>query len=182
MRTRVHTLESEKRRCNVYAPSHSSSARSSPVRPFSPAGQGTSLAPIAEGGARDGGESDGADSIVAKMRREVAATTDQIQPHHLERKAMLYVRQSSAHQVLHFSDRTLIKSQSAMGNHDCVSVTPRSGNDAIKSSDAERHGSFDRTAAGITHCRGFLERALLTRHCAPLYLKVVGRGISTVTT
>jgi hypothetical protein len=57
------------------------------------------LAPIAEGGARDGGESDGADSIVAKMRREAAAITDQNQPHHLELKAMLYVRQSSAHKV-----------------------------------------------------------------------------------
>jgi len=28
-------------------------------------------------------------------------TSDKIQPHHLERKAILYVRQSSAHQVLH---------------------------------------------------------------------------------
>ena len=27
--------------------------------------------------------------------------SDKIQPHHLERKAILYVRQSSAHQVLH---------------------------------------------------------------------------------
>jgi DNA invertase Pin-like site-specific DNA recombinase len=27
--------------------------------------------------------------------------TDNIRPHHLERKAILYVRQSSAHQVLH---------------------------------------------------------------------------------
>ena len=27
--------------------------------------------------------------------------TDKIRPHHLERKALLYVRQSSAHQVLH---------------------------------------------------------------------------------
>jgi DNA invertase Pin-like site-specific DNA recombinase len=27
--------------------------------------------------------------------------TDKIRPHHLERKAMLYIRQSSAHQVLH---------------------------------------------------------------------------------
>jgi hypothetical protein len=27
--------------------------------------------------------------------------TDKIQPHHLERKAILYVRQSSAHQVRH---------------------------------------------------------------------------------
>ena len=26
---------------------------------------------------------------------------DKVQPHHLERKALLYVRQSSAHQVLH---------------------------------------------------------------------------------
>ena len=27
--------------------------------------------------------------------------SDKIKPHHLERKALLYVRQSSAHQVLH---------------------------------------------------------------------------------
>ena len=27
--------------------------------------------------------------------------SDKVHPHHLERKAMLYVRQSSAHQVLH---------------------------------------------------------------------------------
>jgi hypothetical protein len=27
--------------------------------------------------------------------------SDKLQPHHLERKAVLYVRQSSAHQVLH---------------------------------------------------------------------------------
>ncbi len=28
-------------------------------------------------------------------------STDKIQPHHLARKAIVYVRQSSAHQVLH---------------------------------------------------------------------------------
>ena len=27
--------------------------------------------------------------------------SDKVRPHHLERKAILYVRQSSAHQVLH---------------------------------------------------------------------------------
>jgi hypothetical protein len=27
--------------------------------------------------------------------------SDKVKPHHLERKALLYVRQSSAHQVLH---------------------------------------------------------------------------------
>lgn len=27
--------------------------------------------------------------------------TDKVRPHHLERKPILYVRQSSAHQVLH---------------------------------------------------------------------------------
>ena len=27
--------------------------------------------------------------------------SDKVRPHHLERKAFLYVRQSSAHQVLH---------------------------------------------------------------------------------
>src|ERR1039457_3445792 len=38
---------------------------------------------------------------VEDKRREDAAMTDKILPHHLEHKAMLYVRQSSAHQVLH---------------------------------------------------------------------------------
>ena len=28
-------------------------------------------------------------------------TSDKIRPHHLDRKAILYVRQSSSHQVLH---------------------------------------------------------------------------------
>ena len=31
--------------------------------------------------------------------------SDKIRPHHLERKALLYVRQSSAHQVLHTTAR-----------------------------------------------------------------------------
>ena len=30
-----------------------------------------------------------------------AMISDKVRPHHLERKALLYVRQSSAHQVLH---------------------------------------------------------------------------------
>ena len=34
-------------------------------------------------------------------------TSDKIRPHHLERKAILYVRQSSAHQVLHNRDLAL---------------------------------------------------------------------------
>src|SRR5271166_6032376 len=34
-------------------------------------------------------------------RRRPAMISDKIRPHHLERKAILYVRQSSAHQVLH---------------------------------------------------------------------------------
>src|SRR6266568_8569499 len=37
---------------------------------------------------------------LARWRRPVMIT-DKVQPHHLERKALLYVRQSSAHQVLH---------------------------------------------------------------------------------
>src|SRR6266550_276931 len=36
----------------------------------------------------------------ARKRRPVMIS-DKIRPHHLERKALLYVRQSSAHQVLH---------------------------------------------------------------------------------
>src|SRR6202030_3382816 len=36
-----------------------------------------------------------------RARRRSVMITDKIRPHHLERKAILYVRQSSAHQVLH---------------------------------------------------------------------------------
>src|ERR687890_44628 len=35
--------------------------------------------------------------------------TDKVRPHHLERKAMLYVRQSSAHQVLHNRERSALQ-------------------------------------------------------------------------
>src|SRR6266516_326269 len=37
---------------------------------------------------------------LARWRRP-AMISDKVRPHHLERKALLYVRQSSAHQVLH---------------------------------------------------------------------------------
>src|SRR5438445_803037 len=36
-----------------------------------------------------------------RPRRRCVMTSEKIRPHHLERKAILYVRQSSAHQVLH---------------------------------------------------------------------------------
>src|SRR5512134_998749 len=36
-----------------------------------------------------------------RPRRRPAMISDKVRPHHLERKALLYVRQSSAHQVLH---------------------------------------------------------------------------------
>ena len=36
-------------------------------------------------------------------------TSDKIQPHHLERKAILYVRQSSAHQVLHNRESRMLQ-------------------------------------------------------------------------
>src|SRR6266446_3434561 len=37
---------------------------------------------------------------LARWRRLIMIS-DKVRPHHLERKALLYVRQSSAHQVLH---------------------------------------------------------------------------------
>jgi DNA invertase Pin-like site-specific DNA recombinase len=40
--------------------------------------------------------------------------SDKIRPHHLERKALLYVRQSSAHQVLHNRESSAL--QYAMGD------------------------------------------------------------------
>src|ERR1700739_55959 len=36
-----------------------------------------------------------------RARRRSVMISEKIRPHHLERKAILYVRQSSAHQVLH---------------------------------------------------------------------------------
>src|ERR1700710_2317747 len=36
-----------------------------------------------------------------RARRRSVMISDKVRPHHLERKAILYVRQSSAHQVLH---------------------------------------------------------------------------------
>src|SRR5262247_637649 len=36
-----------------------------------------------------------------RARRRLIMISDKVRPHHLERKALLYVRQSSAHQVLH---------------------------------------------------------------------------------
>src|SRR5512134_4014476 len=36
-----------------------------------------------------------------RPRRRSVMISEKVRPHHLERKAVLYVRQSSAHQVLH---------------------------------------------------------------------------------
>jgi hypothetical protein len=36
--------------------------------------------------------------------------SDKVRPHHLERKALLYVRQSSAHQVLHNRESSALQS------------------------------------------------------------------------
>lgn len=46
--------------------------------------------------------------------------SDKIKPHHLERKAVLYVRQSSAHQVIH--NRESRSLQYAMRDRSLVSV------------------------------------------------------------
>src|SRR5580693_6843274 len=40
-------------------------------------------------------------SAARRYGRRAVMITDKLRPHHLERKALLYVRQSSAHQVLH---------------------------------------------------------------------------------
>ena len=40
-------------------------------------------------------------AIASPARQEGAVMSDKIKPHHLARKALLYVRQSSTHQVLH---------------------------------------------------------------------------------
>ena len=40
--------------------------------------------------------------------------TDKVRPHHLERKALLYVRQSSAHQVLHNRESSALTARPSM--------------------------------------------------------------------
>ena len=60
----------------------------------------------ARGARRSGRPSDGADrcgmwGLRAPPRRITVPMSEKIRPHHLERKAILYVRQSSSHQVLH---------------------------------------------------------------------------------
>jgi hypothetical protein len=42
--------------------------------------------------------------------------SDKIKPHHLGRKAILYVRQSSAHQVLHNQESRFCNTQCAIGS------------------------------------------------------------------
>src|SRR3974377_338653 len=42
-------------------------------------------------------------------RRRPSMIADKIRPHHLERKAILYVRQSSAHQVLHNRESSILQ-------------------------------------------------------------------------
>ena len=52
--------------------------------------------------------------------------SDKVRPHHLERKALLYVRQSSAHQVLHNRESSAL--QYAMRDRLMAPVAPsRSG-------------------------------------------------------
>src|SRR5215475_3275810 len=48
-------------------------------------------------------------------RARPVMTSDKVRPHHLERKALLYVRQSSAHQVLHNRESGAL--QYAMRDH-----------------------------------------------------------------
>jgi hypothetical protein len=46
--------------------------------------------------------------------------TDKVRPHHLERKAILYVRQSSAHQVLHNRESSCQATDRLLGrSHRC---------------------------------------------------------------
>ena len=47
--------------------------------------------------------------------------SDKVRPHHLERKALLYVRQSSAHQVLH--NRESCRFRSIADSHSGASRT-----------------------------------------------------------
>src|SRR5256885_6087929 len=44
-----------------------------------------------------------------RARRRPVMISDKVRPHHLERKAILYVRQSSAHQVLHNRESSVLQ-------------------------------------------------------------------------
>ena len=48
-------------------------------------------------------------SACARVRLGDDLISDKIRPHHLERKAILYVRQSSAHQVLHNQESSALQ-------------------------------------------------------------------------
>src|ERR1700758_3602199 len=79
-----------------------------------------------------------------RARRRLIMISDKVRPHHLERKAVLCVRQSSAHQVLHNREsRTL---QYAM--RDRLTTLGWSGIDAIDD-------DLGRSAAGGVHHTGF---------------------------
>ena len=91
------------------------------------------MAPIAERGAPNGGESVGTNSPGARAAQSSHGSAGR-QPRLLtkfsllERKAMLCVRWSSELQVLLFSERVLITLQSAMGIHDRMSESARKNN------------------------------------------------------
>jgi Resolvase, N terminal domain len=74
------------------------------------------LAPPACGGARESDPADGTHTARAgrprgqtTSRREDARMSDKIKPHHLGRKAILYVRQSSAHRVMHNRESRILQ-------------------------------------------------------------------------
>ena len=68
-------------------------------------------------------------------------TSEKIGPHHLERKALLYVRQSSAHQVLHNRESSAL--QYAMRDRLIMlgwsQILPRQTSATIRSNPVRHH-------------------------------------------
>ena len=48
--------------------------------------------------------------------------SDKLKPHHLARKAILYVRQSSAHQVMHNQESRLLQYAMRIGSATVIAV------------------------------------------------------------
>ena len=70
--------------------------------------------------------------------------TDKVRPHHLERKALLYVRQSSAHQALHNRESSALQyvmrdRLTALGANQGVAEQPQCAHHLAASRERPRH-------------------------------------------
>src|ERR1700752_5432012 len=100
-----------------------------------------------------------------RARRRLIMVSDKVRPHHLQRKAILYVRQSSAHQVLHNRESSAL--QYAM--RDRLMVLGWSEIEVIDD-------DLGRSAAGGVQRAGF--EAMVAEVCLGKGGAVAARGVS----